>query len=92
VRLSAGTCRCGHFGDGEHPCHAEAYTCRKLAKQRFYNPELVALAGVQMKMQVSDTWACDDHWIEFQQQLKEARAKAQAEHDAAITMVENGDV
>jgi hypothetical protein len=26
---------------------------------------MVALAGVQMKLQVTDTWACDDCWAEF---------------------------
>ena len=51
------SCRCG-FTEGDHPCHYAGYTCRKPATQRFYNPELVSLAGMQMKVQVTDTWAC----------------------------------
>lgn len=64
------TCRCGYIGEGEHPCHAEGYTCGKPAKQRFYNPQTVALSGMQMKFQVQDTWACDQHWEEFLKLLK----------------------
>lgn len=56
------TCRCGHTGEGEHPCHFAGYTCRKPATQRFYNPRAVALAGAQMKFDVQSTWACDEHW------------------------------
>jgi hypothetical protein len=55
-------CRCGHEGDGPHPCHARAYTCRKPAKQRFYNARPAALAGVQMKFTADETWACDECW------------------------------
>lgn len=55
-------CRCGHDGKGPHPCHAVGYTCRKPATQRFYNARPVALAGVQMKFQATNTWACDECW------------------------------
>lgn len=55
-------CRCGHSGDGPHPCHAKAYGCRKPATLRFYGARPVALAGVQMKLEMSDTWACDECW------------------------------
>jgi hypothetical protein len=58
-------CRCGHEGEGEHPCHGDAYKCRKPSKQRFYNARHVALAGMQMKMEVSSTWACDECWKKF---------------------------
>jgi len=58
-------CRCGHDGQGSHPCHAKAYKCRKPASQRFYNAQRVALTGMQMKLQVQDTWACDECWEEF---------------------------
>lgn len=58
-------CRCGWDGQGEHPCHARGYTCGKPARQRFYGAHLVALAGVQMKVGISDTWACDEHWAAF---------------------------
>jgi len=59
-------CRCGHSGGPEgHPCHGKGYTCRKPASIRFYNPNLVSLAGMQMKLQVQDTWACDDCWLKF---------------------------
>lgn len=63
------TCRCGHDSTGDHPCHGNGYECRKPAKRRLYNPRPVGLAGVQMKLQVSDTWACDECWAAFQQQV-----------------------
>ena len=56
-------CRCGHPGDDSpHPCHGLNYTCRQPATQRFYGARLVALAGMQMKVEVRDTWACDACW------------------------------
>lgn len=74
--MKAESCRCGHEGsDAPHPCHGKGYGCRKPAEARFYNPSLVALAGVQMKMQVEGTYACDECWAEFSQKLAEARAK-----------------
>lgn len=41
---------------------------------RFYNPKLVSLSGMQLKFQVSDTWACDECWEKFDvyQQKKNA--------------------
>lgn len=57
-------CRCGHTGTGEHPCHGRGYTCRKPATRRLYSPGLSALAGVQMKVTVDETWACDGCWAE----------------------------
>lgn len=59
------TCRCGHDGNGPHPCHMSVYSCRKPATQRFYNPRPVALAGVQMKLEMDETWACDECWAAF---------------------------
>lgn len=58
-------CRCGWDGVGEHPCHANAYTCRKPATRRFYNARPAALAGMQMKFEVKDTFACDECWEKF---------------------------
>lgn len=59
-------CRCGHADAGlPHPCHGGAYTCRKPARQYFYNPRPVALAGMQMKLGISETWACDECWDSF---------------------------
>lgn len=58
-------CRCGYDGVGDHPCHGRAYSCKRPASQRFYDPRPVSLAGVQMKFQVSDTWACNDCWTTF---------------------------
>lgn len=63
--ISMTTCRCGWDGQGEHPCHADEYTCRRPARRRFYGARPVALAGVQFKLQASDTWACDEHWAAF---------------------------
>lgn len=64
-------CRCGHPKDSTdpHPCHAKGYGCRKPAKQRFYNPTpgrvpYAQVAGVQLKLEVAETWACDDCWAE----------------------------
>lgn len=61
-------CRCGWDGIGEHPCHGGAYSCRKPATQRFYAPRMVGLAGVQLKFEVSDTWACDACWEEYKKE------------------------
>lgn len=55
-------CRCGHVGDGPHPCHGKSYTCGKPALRRFYDPRLPCLAGAQTKVTVNETWACDPCW------------------------------
>jgi len=56
-------CRCGYTGPEEgHPCHFNGYLCGKPAKQRFYNARPVALAGMILKFETTDTWACDEHW------------------------------
>lgn len=70
--MSSTPCRCGHTGIGPHPCHAKGHTCRKPALQRFYAPRLAALAGVQMKIVMTETWACDDCWVQFGVGLKAA--------------------
>jgi len=73
------TCRCGWDGQGDHPCHANAYTCRKPAKVRYYEPtKLYALAGMQMKMSVAETYACDECW-EAMKPVMEAHYKAELE-------------
>ncbi len=59
-------CRCGWDGVGDHPCHYGGYTCRKPGKVRFYGARPVALAGVQMKLGVQETVACDAHWAQTQ--------------------------
>ena len=63
-------CRCGWEGKGDHPCHKNRYTCKAPAKQRFYNPKATALAGMQLKFEVRDTWACDECWEDFSKKLK----------------------
>jgi hypothetical protein len=65
-------CRCGHAGDGPHPCHAKGYRCGAPATQWFYNAQRVALAGMQPKLQVTETWACDACWGSFKAMLKDA--------------------
>ena len=70
------TCRCGHSGDGPHPCHNDGYTCRKPATQRFYGAHLTCLAGMQMKYGMHDTWACDDCWAKFKVDLAAAKDAA----------------
>lgn len=69
-------CRCGYNGEGGHPCHGNNYTCRKPATRRFYSPRMVGLAGMQMKLEASETWACDACWAEFQQQRANEGSKA----------------
>ena len=66
--MSEDRCRCGHPSKSTdpHPCHANGYTCRRHAKQRFYPAMLASLAGVQMKIAVHESWACDECWAEFQ--------------------------
>lgn len=66
-------CRCGYETDGDdgkHPCHGRdatgrPYSCRKPAQHRFYNARPVALAGMQLKFGVNDTFACDECWDKF---------------------------
>lgn len=61
-------CRCGWSGEGDHLCHR----CGKRAGSlRFYNATAVALAGAQLKFQVSDTWGCDECWEAFKKQQEE---------------------
>jgi hypothetical protein len=64
-------CRCDWDGTGDHPCHSNGYGCRKPAKERFYEPTIrYALAGAQLKMSVTQTWACDECWEKFSKQLE----------------------
>jgi len=60
--MTMGECRCGHTGEGPHPCHGRAYTCRKPARERFYGARMAALAGVQMKVVCQRTFACEECW------------------------------
>lgn len=72
-------CRCGHRADSTepHPCHKYnrfgGGRCGKPATQRFYNPApgrvpYAQVAGVQLKLEVAETWACDECWAEARQQ------------------------
>lgn len=61
----ASECRCGHTGDGPHPCHGDGYRCRAPARHRLYAARLLSLAGMQPKVGATDTWACDSCWAEF---------------------------
>ena len=58
-------CRCGHSGDGAHPCHFANYQCREPATRRFYNAQPAPLAGMQEKYIVTETWACDRCWSQY---------------------------
>lgn len=65
------SCRCGWDGIGEHPCHGMGYTCKKPAKQRFYHDgRPFSLAGVQMKLSMQETWACDECWQNYKQEIE----------------------
>lgn len=72
------TCRCGHPKDAvtPHPCHWQSPVgrCGAPSVQRFYNARPACLAGVQMKLVVDDTWACDEHWAVFQKMLADRAA------------------
>lgn len=67
-------CHCGHDRTlpGPHPCHGGKYTCRQPAKIRYYEPvKRYSLAGVQLKISVTSTYACDDCWAQFVVMLNE---------------------
>jgi len=70
-------CRCGFSGEGPHGCHKyqpDGSRCGKPASQRFYHlGPPASLAGMQLKFSVQETWACDEHWEEYQEYLKEGR-------------------
>ena len=67
-------CRCGWNGTGDHPCHNNGYSCGAPAKERWYSPPyLASLAGVQMKLSMHQTVACDKCWAVFSADLKAAR-------------------
>lgn len=70
--MSNDRCRCGHTNGSTdpHPCHMDGYTCRKPATQRFYNPTMSALAGMQLKFTVAETWACNSCWDGFKGSIK----------------------
>jgi len=63
-------CRCGWDGQGAHPCHGKGYTCKAPAKPRLYALRPAAVAGVQMKLEASHTFACDACWGWFETLLK----------------------
>jgi hypothetical protein len=58
-------CRCGWNGEGDHPCHGNGYRCRKPAQIRFITYP-TALAGMQLKLDAYETFACDECWNEKQ--------------------------
>ena len=71
-------CRCGHTGDGPHPCHGKGRTCGRPATRRLYNarPGLPsALPGMQMKVDVEETWGCDECWAKFKVLLDRAAGR-----------------
>lgn len=57
-------CRCGHSGDGPHPCHGNGYACKKPSSQRFIVTN-ASLSGVQTKFGTYQTWACDECWEDY---------------------------
>lgn len=58
-------CRCGYDGVGDHPCHANQYSCGKSAKQRFYGAAPASLPGTSVKLVANDTYACDECWTNY---------------------------
>jgi hypothetical protein len=61
----AASCRCGHSGEGPHPCHFAGYSCRAPASARFVAVPGASLAGVQMKVSAYETFACDECWEKY---------------------------
>lgn len=65
-------CRCGWDGEtGPHPCHSDGYRCRQPAEQRFRITGPAHLAGMQLKFNASETWACDECWSYYQKYVKD---------------------
>jgi len=65
------TCRCGwNKTFGIHYCHGKGYTCRNPGTIRFYNPnpDRFSLAGMQAKLSMSETYACDECWDAFKKE------------------------
>lgn len=59
-----------------HLCHGADYTCPRPAKSRLYRTSQhidFALAGVQTKFVMTETWACDECWAEFVSKIKEMK-------------------
>lgn len=74
------SCRCGWDGTDPHPCHWDAYRCRKPAREFFYEPsKRYSLAGVQPKLSVTSTWACEEHTERFKDLLAMRNAVEEAD-------------
>lgn len=73
------TCRCGHTGSEPHPCHGDGYRCRKPALRRFTQTGPHALAGMQLKFSMRETWACDECWAAYLLLLKVLAEKEDAD-------------
>lgn len=73
-------CRCGFEGAGIHLCHR----CGKVeGKLRYYaNYPPSSLAGMQMKLGVTESYGCDACWEQFSALLKQ-RMEADAGRVAA---------
>lgn len=64
-------CRCGYDKNSKdpHPCHWGGYTCGKPSSIRFILNN-AGMTGSTVKFGANDTWACDEHWQEYQQLTK----------------------
>lgn len=60
-------CRCGHKGEGPHPCHGKGHTCGQPASRRFYatGPATTPTRFGQVAFSAAETWACDACWAEY---------------------------
>ena len=67
-------CQCGWNGEGEHPCHWGGYTCGKPASARFVTRP-TCLAGMQMKVEGYQTFACDEHWELFNRDKEKEKSR-----------------
>lgn len=62
-------CRCGWDGQGEHPCHHGGYACGRPSKPRLVLLGWSRLPGMQLKASAYETFACDEHWAEFDSRI-----------------------
>ena len=78
--LPQNPCRCGWDGTGAHPCH-RCHT--RPGRSRLYAPTMrFSLAGMQPKLSVRDTNACDECWVPFAKALEAQHERERAEFAA----------
>ena len=64
--MPADACRCGHTGDGPHPCHR----CGRRPGDRVLRGQETpySIAGMQPKVSALETWACAECRAEYRRE------------------------